>query len=86
MPGQGEGVDDVDLRARVDVVRVYPAQDLRVRAHGAGAPGLAVHGYAAALELGAHGAVEQEDVAAIQAVLQGHETLSLSRASSMSSA
>jgi hypothetical protein len=75
---QGEGVDDVDLGPGVGVVPVHLAQNLRVRVQGGGAPGLVVHGHAAPLQLGAHGPVEQNDLAAGNTIHQLHDPSRLS--------
>ena len=51
---------------------------VRMGQEGASAPNNAVHGHAAALELGAHGAVQDDDLAVLKPLFKlGHHCASL---------
>src|SRR5439155_5643528 len=63
----GERVRDHDGRAGADVVLVYLAHDVRELEVRGTAPGRVVHRDAARLQLGAGGAVDDDDVAGLEA-------------------
>jgi hypothetical protein len=63
MPAGGEGIGDDHLCAGADVVLVRRPHGIGVGLEGGPAPGLGVHGNAPRLQLGSHGAVDNQDLA-----------------------
>ncbi len=72
VPRGAKRVGDDDVGAGADVILMRRANRVGVRQHRRRAPRQAVHGHAAALELGAHRTVEDYDVASVEPLLQCH--------------